>query len=76
MKKNYPKDSEQLLSAILIKELKKSELDKVLNCKDKTFKKEMIAYCKKLENVEIPITDSVAYKDLAKIINEIKIKMI
>ena len=76
MKKNYPKDSEQLLSAILIKELQKSELDKVLNCKDKTFKKEMIAYCKKLENVEIPITDSVAYKDLAKIINEIKINMI
>ncbi len=76
MKKNYPKDAEQLLSAILIKELQKSELDKVLNCKDKNFKKEMIAYCKKLENVEIPITDSVAYKDLAKVINQIKINMI
>ena len=35
MKKNYPKDAEQLLSAILIKELQKSELDKVLNCKDR-----------------------------------------
>ena len=42
MNKNYPKDAEELLSAILIKELKKSELNKVINCKDKNFKKEMI----------------------------------
>lgn len=76
MKKNYPKDAEELLSAILIKELQKSELDKVLNCKDKNFKKEMIAYLKKLENVEIPITDSDAYKDFAKVINEIQIELI
>ena len=76
MKKNYPKDAEQLLSAILIKELPKSELNKVLNCKDKNFKKEMIAYCKKLENVKIPITDSVAYKNLKQVINQIEINII
>tara|TARA_R100000963_G_C4638989_1_gene102734 strand:- start:1596 stop:1826 length:231 start_codon:yes stop_codon:yes gene_type:complete len=76
MNKNYPKDAEELLSAILIKELKKSELNKVINCKDKNFKKEMIAYCKKLENVEIPIKNSDAYKDFAKLINEIKINII
>jgi hypothetical protein len=76
MKKKYPKDSQELLSAILIQELPKSELNKVINCKDKSFKKEMIAYCKKLENVEIPIKNSDVYKDFAKLINEIEINII
>ena len=76
MSKNYPKDIKELMSAIIIKELPKSELNKILNCKDKNFKKEMIAYCKKLENVEIPIKNSDAYKDFAKLINEIEINLI
>jgi hypothetical protein len=76
MSKNYPKDIKELMSAIIIKELPKSELNKILNCKDKNFKKEMIAYCKKLENVEIPISDSVAYKNFKQLINEIEINLI
>jgi hypothetical protein len=76
MSKNYPKDIKELMSAIIIKELPKSELNKILNCKDKNFKKEMIAYCKKLENVKIPISDSVAYKNFKQLINEIEINLI